>query len=88
MGFVPTTRRSHDHEAHHQAGHRAGAEGQAAADARSGHHRSAVPLSNLKGQTPGQTIYSVLYSQAKREDGLVIQTGKGEFKLNPKRRKA
>ena len=49
---------------------------------------AAVPLSSLKGKTPGQTIYSVLYSEAKRADGLVVQTGHGEFKLNPKRRKA
>lgn len=48
---------------------------------------AAVPLSNLKGKTPGQVVYSVLYTEAKRDDGLVIQTGRGEFKLNPKRRK-
>ena len=48
-----------------------------------------VPLAtSLKGKTPGQTFYSVLYSESKREDGLVVQTGKGEFKLNPKRRSA
>jgi len=49
---------------------------------------AAVPLSNLRGKTPGQVIYSVLYTEAKRADGLVVQTGRGEFKLNPKRRKA
>jgi hypothetical protein len=49
---------------------------------------TAVPLSRLTGKTPGQVIYSVLYTEAKRADGLVVQTGKGEFKLNPKRRKA
>jgi hypothetical protein len=50
---------------------------------------AAVPLAtSLRGKTPGQTIYSVLYSEAKREDGLVVQTGRGEFKLNPKRRRA
>ena len=49
---------------------------------------AAVPLSRLAGKTPGQVIYSVLYTEAKRDDGLVVQTGKGEFKLNPKRRKA
>ena len=47
-----------------------------------------MPLSNLRGKTPGQVIYSVLYTEAKRADGLVVQTGRGEFKLNPKRRKA
>jgi HB1, ASXL, restriction endonuclease HTH domain len=49
---------------------------------------AAVPLSRLAGRTPGQTIYSVLYSESKKADGLVLQTGRGEFKLNPKRRKA
>jgi hypothetical protein len=48
---------------------------------------AAVPLSRLAGKTPGQVIYSVLYTEAKRDDGLVVQTGTGEFKLNPKRRK-
>jgi HB1, ASXL, restriction endonuclease HTH domain len=48
-----------------------------------------VPLATtLKGKTPGQTFYSVLYSESKRADGLVVQTGRGEFKLNPKRRRA
>jgi hypothetical protein len=48
-----------------------------------------VPLAtSLKGKTPGQTFYSVLYGESKRPDGLVVQTGRGEFKLNPKRRRA
>jgi hypothetical protein len=47
-----------------------------------------IPLTELAGATPGQTFYSVLYSEAKRDDGLVVQTGRGEFKLNPKRKKA
>jgi HB1, ASXL, restriction endonuclease HTH domain len=47
---------------------------------------AAVPLSNLAGKTPGQTIYSVLYSEAKRPDGLVVQVDRGTFKLNAKRR--
>jgi hypothetical protein len=46
----------------------------------------AVPVSRLAGKTPGQVIYSVLYTEAKRDDGLVVQTGRGEFTLNPKRR--
>jgi hypothetical protein len=49
---------------------------------------AAVPLSNLRGKTPGQTIYSILYAEAKKADGLVVQTGKGMFKLNPKRKTA
>jgi hypothetical protein len=48
-----------------------------------------IPLAtSLRGKTPGQTFYSVLYSESKRADGLVVQTGRGEFKLNPKRKKA
>jgi hypothetical protein len=47
-----------------------------------------VPLTSLKGRTPGQTFYSVLYAESKKADGLVVQTGRGEFKLNPKRRRA
>lgn len=47
---------------------------------------AAVPLATgLKGRTPGQVIYSVLYSEAKKADGLVVQTGRGEFKLRPRR---
>jgi hypothetical protein len=49
---------------------------------------AAVPLSNLGGKTPGQTIYSVLYSESTKADGLVFQTGKGTFRLNPKRKRA
>lgn len=49
---------------------------------------AAVPISRLGGKTPGQTIYSLRYAESKKADGLVVQTGKGEFKLNPKRRRA
>jgi len=45
-----------------------------------------VPLAtSLKGRTPGQTFYSTLYSEGKKPNGLVVQTAKGTFKLNPKR---
>jgi hypothetical protein len=47
---------------------------------------AAVPLSRLAGKTPGQVVYSLLYSESKKADGLVVQTGRGEFKLNPKRK--
>lgn len=47
-----------------------------------------VPLTNLKGATPQQTFYSVLYSEAKKPHGLVVQIGRGTFKLNPTRKKA
>ena len=34
-----------------------------------------VPLAtSLKGKTPGQTFYSVLYSESKKPNGLVVQT--------------
>lgn len=47
----------------------------------------AVPLATgLKGKTPGQVIYSVIYAESKKPDGLVIQTGRGTFKLNPRRK--
>ena len=48
---------------------------------------AAVPLGPLKGKTPGQTFYSILYAEAKKPDGLVVQTGRGKFKLNPKRKR-
>jgi hypothetical protein len=41
----------------------------------------------LKGKTPGQVFYSTLYSESKKPQGLVVQTDRGEFKLNPKRRR-
>jgi hypothetical protein len=48
-----------------------------------------APLAtSLKGKTPGQVFYSVLYAESKKADGLVVQTGKGEFKLNPERKAA
>jgi hypothetical protein len=49
---------------------------------------AAIPLSNLRGATPKQVIYSILYSENKRPDGLVTRIDAGTFKLNPKRRKA
>jgi hypothetical protein len=50
---------------------------------------AALPLTALKGKTPKQTFYSVLYGEAKKTDGLVVKAGDGGvFKLNPKRRKA
>ena len=48
---------------------------------------AAVPLTGLAGKTPGQTVYSILYSESKKPDGRFTQVGKGEFKLNPQRRK-
>ena len=88
IGARSTGRNHHDQQAHHQAGHRAGDEGLAEADEVRAIIDAAVPLSRLAGRTPGQTIYTVLYGESKKADGLVVQTGRGEFKLNPKRRKA
>ncbi len=49
----------------------------------------AVPLAtSLKGKTPGQTVYSILYAEAKKPDGLVVQTARGTFKLNSRRKRA
>jgi hypothetical protein len=48
-----------------------------------------VPLAtSLRGKTPGQTFYSVLYSESKKPDGLVTQVDRGTFRLNPKRRRS
>jgi hypothetical protein len=50
---------------------------------------AALPMTNLRGATPKQTFYSVLYSEAKKADGLVVKAGDGGiFKLNPKRKTA
>jgi hypothetical protein len=50
---------------------------------------AALPLTNLKGATPKQVFYSVLYAENKKTDGLVTKVGPGgTFKLNAKRRKA
>jgi HB1, ASXL, restriction endonuclease HTH domain len=47
---------------------------------------AAVPLAtNLKGRTPGQTVYSILYSESKKSDGLVVQVERSTFRLNAKR---
>jgi hypothetical protein len=76
------TKELHDHE----AGNRAGLEGQAERDARPGDHRRRRPARHVaQGQNPGQTIYSVLYSESKKPTGLVVQVDRGTFKLNPKR---
>ena len=41
----------------------------------------AVPLTGLSGKTPGQTVYSVLYAEAKKPGGLFERVGKGTFRL-------
>lgn len=48
---------------------------------------AALPLATgLKGSTPEATLSAVLYVEAKKAGGLVVKTGRGEFKLNPKRK--
>jgi hypothetical protein len=49
---------------------------------------AAVPVSGLARQDPGPGDLQRAHTEAKRPDGLVVQTGRGEFKLNPMRRKA
>jgi hypothetical protein len=49
----------------------------------------AVPLATgLKGKTPGQVIYSILYTENKKPDGVFVRTDTGVFKLRPKRKVA
>lgn len=47
---------------------------------------AALPMTNIKGATPKQQFYSLLYSEAKKTDGIVVKAGTGKFKLNPKRK--
>jgi hypothetical protein len=42
-----------------------------------------VPLTALAGKTPGQTVYTTLYTLSKKQDAPFIQTDRGEFKLAP-----
>ena len=46
-----------------------------------------MPLTALAGKTARQTFYSVIHSEKRKADGVVVQTGPGLFKLNPKRRR-
>ena len=41
-----------------------------------------MPLTALVGKTPGQTVYSVLYAEAKKPTGIFKQTDRGEFQLD------
>jgi hypothetical protein len=40
-------------------------------------------MTNLAGKAPGQTVYSVLYGEAKKPNSRVKQVAKGTFVLNP-----
>jgi hypothetical protein len=49
----------------------------------------ALPLAELRGAPPKQTLYSILYAENRKADGLVERTGKGTFGLRrTSRRKA
>jgi hypothetical protein len=48
----------------------------------------AFPLTELRGRHPKQGYYSLLYSEGKKEGGLVVQEGRGLFRLNPRRRRS
>jgi hypothetical protein len=51
----------------------------------------AIPLTRVAGATPKQQVYSLVYSEGRRPDGLVVKVREGKggpVKLNPKRRKA
>jgi hypothetical protein len=47
---------------------------------------AAIPLTALAGKTPKQTVYSILYAENKKPDGLWQRTDRGTFTLRrPKR---
>lgn len=48
---------------------------------------AALPLAELKGKTPKQQVYSILYTENRKADGLVTRVDKGTFKLRPRRRR-
>jgi hypothetical protein len=87
--MLATPGRNHDQQADNEAGHRARPDRPAEANERRRDHQAALPLTNLKGATPKQVFYSVLYAENRKADGLVTKVGPGgTFRLNPKRRKA
>jgi hypothetical protein len=49
--------------------------------------RELIPLvaaqANLKGHV-AQTVYGVVYGEARKKDGIFVRTGRGEVALNPK----
>jgi hypothetical protein len=50
--------------------------------------QAAKIATGLKGKTPKATLAALLYTEAKKKDGLVVKAGTGKFKLNPKRKTA
>lgn len=43
--------------------------------------KQALPLTALGGKTPGQTVYSVTYGEARKPDGLFVKVGRGQIAL-------
>ena len=80
----------HDqHQAHHEGSYRKVLTGQRKPMTVAQITEAALPLTNLKGATPKQVFYSVLYGENKKPNGLVVKAGEGgTFRLNPKRAKA
>jgi hypothetical protein len=48
----------------------------------------AVPMTALAGKTPGQVVYSTVYSEAKKPDGLFVKVGRGQIALRDGKPKA
>jgi HB1, ASXL, restriction endonuclease HTH domain len=46
----------------------------------------AVPMTALAGKTPGQLVYSTVYSEAKKPDGLFVKLGRGQIALRDGKR--
>ena len=45
---------------------------------------AALPLAtSVKGKTPNQQVYSILYTEATRQDGVVERVGKGLVQAQP-----
>jgi hypothetical protein len=45
---------------------------------------AAVPLAGVKGKTPKQQVYSLLYTENRKDGGLVTRVDKGTFRLRPR----
>jgi hypothetical protein len=72
----------------HEGSDRVRPQGEAQRHARPRHHQRRRPADVAQGEDAGQAFYSVLYSESKKPDGLVVQVDRGMFKLNPKRKAA
>lgn len=50
--------------------------------------KQAVPMTALAGKTPGQVVYSTVYSEAKNPDGMFVKVGRGQIALRDDKPKA